>query len=171
MNSAYSYWKRSIVEKFTEKSIIINQFSYFQAENEVKISKNTNTSLQKFMTRSAKVSPESSNYLIPPKVHNFYLPLFRRGVWAMKNKRFKGIEWNNYKIWITYLSSWFQNLLLFFLHYLFTTPRCPSVDANYRNRYCINTFIFKSIEPGDCMGVWAVSAVFLWKSGVFRLSI
>ena len=36
MNSAYSYWKRSIVEKCTEKWTFINKFSLFQAKNVAK---------------------------------------------------------------------------------------------------------------------------------------
>ena len=49
--------KRSIVHKFTEKLIFINQFSFFQAKNAVKVSK--------FVTRSAKVPPKSPNFLNP----------------------------------------------------------------------------------------------------------
>ena len=55
MNSAYLFWERSKVEKFTEKSIFINKFSFFQGKNAVKISKNTNPPLQRCPLKSTSL--------------------------------------------------------------------------------------------------------------------
>ena len=83
----------------TEKFIFISQFSFFQAKNLVKISKNTPYKKWWPLTRSAKVPPWSRNFLNPPfktKVQNFQPSPFRRGVQALIRYSMKvcqGITW------------------------------------------------------------------------------
>ena len=60
MNPAYSYFiqeKVNLVEKFTEKLIFMNQFSFFQAKHVVKIGKTTYPPLQKIGDQVSKGAP------------------------------------------------------------------------------------------------------------------
>ena len=71
-----------IVEKFIEKSIFINEFSFFEAINAVKIRKNTKPSL-KNGDQVSKGAPKPPDYLILPfmtNIQNFHPPpLFAGG--------------------------------------------------------------------------------------------
>ena len=67
---------------FTGKYILINKVSFFQAKNEVKISKNTNPPLQKTGDQVSKGDPWISQFITPPqdKSQKFSThPLFKRG--------------------------------------------------------------------------------------------